>query len=104
MELEGTNNVYFDSDSSYNFRYFALIKAKKIPKEQGLPVITGVGAVVMIILGVKLKLKYIMKNDKGNTVCETCSAHCFLDEKGIPIRLNKEYPFFNNALIECCSF
>ena len=40
-------------------------------------------------------LKYIMKNDKGNTVCETCSAHCFLDGKGIPIRLNKEYPFFN---------
>ena len=28
-----------------------LIKAKKMPKEQGLHVITGVGAVVMIILG-----------------------------------------------------
>ena len=31
-----------------------LIKAKKMPKEQGLHVITGVGAVVMIILGVIL--------------------------------------------------
>ena len=27
-----------------------------------------------------------------------------LEEKGIPIRLNKEYPLFYNALIECCSF
>ena len=54
--------------------------------------------------GVKLKLKYIMKNDKGNTICEACSEHCFLDEKGIPIRLDKKYPSFYNALIECCSF
>ena len=53
--------------------------------------------------GVKLKLKYIMKNDKGVTVCEACSEHCFLDAKGIPIRLKKEYPLFYNALIDCCS-
>ena len=53
--------------------------------------------------GVKLKLKYIMKNDKGNTVCEACSEHCFLDAKGIPIRLDKKYPSFYNALIGCCS-
>ena len=53
--------------------------------------------------GVKLKLKYIMKNDKGNTVCEACSEHCFLDTKGIPIRLDKKYPSFYNALIGCCS-
>ncbi len=54
--------------------------------------------------GVRLKLKYIMQNDKGDTVCEACSEHCFLDEKGIPIRLDKKYPSFYNALIECCSF
>ena len=52
--------------------------------------------------GVKLKLKYVMKNDKGNTVCKACSEHCFLNEKGIPVRLNKEYPLFYDALIECC--
>ncbi len=52
--------------------------------------------------GVKLKLKYIMKNADGNTVCEACSEHCFLDEKGIPLRLKKKYPLFYNALIECC--
>ena len=54
--------------------------------------------------GVKLKLKYSMKNNKGNTVCEACSEHCFLDGKGVPVRLNKKYPLFYNALIECCSF
>ncbi|MCM1046981.1 MAG: acyl-CoA thioesterase [Clostridiales bacterium] len=53
--------------------------------------------------GVKLKLKYIMKNSKGDTVCEAGSEHCFLNEKGIPIKLHKEYPLFYNALIECCS-
>lgn len=52
--------------------------------------------------GVKLKLKYTMKNSNGDTVCEAGSEHCFLDEKGIPIKLHKEYPLFYNALIECC--
>ena len=60
----------------------------------------GIEVIVSEFKGVKLKLKYIMKNDKGNTVCEASSEHCFLDEKGIPIRLNKEYPLFYNALIE----
>ncbi len=59
--------------------------------------------VVMEFKGVKLKLKYVMKNDKEKVVCEACSEHCFLNEQGIPIRLNKEYPLFYNALIECCS-
>lgn len=31
-----------------------LLKATKMPKEQGLHIITGMGAVVMIILGVVL--------------------------------------------------
>ena len=61
----------------------------------------GIEVIVSEFKGVKLKLKYIMKNDKGNTVCEAFSEHCFLNEKGIPIRLNKEYPLFYNALIEC---
>lgn len=53
--------------------------------------------------GVKLKLTYIMKNDKGKIVCEAFSEHCFLNKQGIPVRLNKEYPLFYNALTECCS-
>lgn len=53
--------------------------------------------------GVKLKLKYIMRNTDGKTVCEAGSEHCFLNKKGLPVRLNKEYPLFYNALIECCS-
>lgn len=48
--------------------------------------------------GVKLKLKYKMENDKGKIVCEGRSEHCFLDVSGKPIRLNKEFPDFYNAL------
>lgn len=52
--------------------------------------------------GVKLKLRYIMQNDRGDIVCEARSEHCFLNERGIPIRLNKEYPLFYDALTKCC--
>lgn len=53
--------------------------------------------------GVKLKLEYVMKNEKGKIVCEACSEHCFLNKQGLPVRLKKEYPLFYNALIECCA-
>lgn len=48
--------------------------------------------------GVKLKLKYIMKNSDGKIVCEAYSEHCFLDRQGKPVRMSKEYPLFNEAL------
>lgn len=51
--------------------------------------------------GVKLKLKYVMKNDKGDIVCEARSEHCFLNTQGVPVRLNKEYPHFYSALMQC---
>ncbi len=50
--------------------------------------------------GVRLKLNYIMKNDKGDIVCEACSEHCFLNAQGAPVRLHKEYPLFYDALME----
>lgn len=50
--------------------------------------------------GVKLKLGYVMTNEAGKTVCEASSEHCFLDEKGMPIRLNKKYPLFYDKLVE----
>ncbi len=52
--------------------------------------------------GVKLKLKYVMKNSEGEIVCEADSEHCFLNEQGVPVRLRKEYPLFYRALTECC--
>ncbi len=49
--------------------------------------------------GVKLKLRYIMTNAEGKTVCEAESEHCFLNREGFPVRLRKEFPAFYNALI-----
>lgn len=48
--------------------------------------------------GVKLKLKYRMTDEKGAEVCEARSEHCFLDQKGVPVRLKKEFPDFYAAL------
>lgn len=73
----------------------------KYMKPTTFPDTVNIEVVVREFKGVKLKLKYIMKNDKGDTVCEACSEHCFLNERGTPIRLNKEYTLFYDALIEC---
>ena len=50
--------------------------------------------------GVRLKMKYIMKNETGEPVCEAHSEHCFLDHAGAPVRLKKEYPEFFRILSE----
>lgn len=50
--------------------------------------------------GVKLKLEYIMKNADGKVVCEAESVHCFLDEHGMPIRLERRFPDFYAVLTE----
>lgn len=48
--------------------------------------------------GVKLKLKYEMKNAGDVLVCEGRSEHCFVDREGKILRLQKEYPEFSNTL------
>ena len=48
--------------------------------------------------GVRLKMKYLMKNEQGDIVCEARSEHCFLDKEGVPIRLKKDYPEFYEIL------
>ncbi len=50
--------------------------------------------------GVKLKIRYIMTDEEGKTVFEGKSEHCFLNDKGFVIRLNKEYPDFYRTLAE----
>ena len=47
--------------------------------------------------GVRLKLKYVMKNGEGKTVCEAASEHCFIRDGKI-IRVDREYPEFFRAL------
>lgn len=50
--------------------------------------------------GIKLKLSYVMTNQNGETVCKASSTHCFVDPDGKPIRVNKEYPEFYEALLK----
>ncbi len=52
--------------------------------------------------GVRLKLRYVMRNEDGEIVCEGDSEHCFLNAQGAPVRLKKEYPGFYEALVERC--
>lgn len=53
---------------------------------------------VKSLKGVKLKLGYVMTDEEGNKVMESSSEHCFLNEKGMPVRLQKKYPDFYEAL------
>lgn len=51
--------------------------------------------------GVRLVIEYIMKKKKThNLVLKGVSEHCFLGKDGKPIRLNKEFPEFNDKLKE----
>ena len=49
--------------------------------------------------GVKLKLEYIMRNEQGEEVCRGSSLHCFLNDKGMPIRFAKEFPELYDTLM-----
>ncbi len=48
--------------------------------------------------GIKLKLKYLMKNEKGEAVCEAASEHCFIGKDGNLVKVNREYPEFFRLL------
>ena len=49
---------------------------------------------------VKLRIRYVMKNDEGTVVCEGASEHCFLGKDGKFVRIDKEYPGFAQILTE----
>lgn len=48
--------------------------------------------------GIKLKIKYVMSNSKGETVCEGTSEHCFVSAEGRIIHIKKDYPAFHETL------
>lgn len=52
---------------------------------------------------VKFRLEYEMKNAKGEVVCVANSVHCFLNSKGVPVKLSKEKPEFYELLMGCLS-
>ena len=52
--------------------------------------------------GLRLVISYQMKNaETGALVFEGSSEHCFLNKEGRPVRLEKDYPDFYQALISC---
>ncbi|WP_027868646.1 thioesterase family protein [Eubacterium sp. AB3007] len=55
---------------------------------------------VEALKGVRLRLRYVMTNQHGKTVCEGHSEHCFVNEEGRPIRLKREQPEFYEVLSE----
>lgn len=52
--------------------------------------------------GVKMKIKYQMKDGKTSEVVAIGETeHCFLNDKGFPIIIKKSYPEFDTALRKC---
>lgn len=48
--------------------------------------------------GVRMTIAYRMENEAGETVFEGESDHCFLDASGMPARLRRVLPGFDEAL------
>lgn len=49
---------------------------------------------------IKLRMNYLMKNEKGVIVCEGSSEHCFLNKDGKLVKIDKDYPEFAKLLVE----
>ena len=52
------------------------------------------------ITGVRFRFFYRMQKEDGTLVAEGHSGHCFLNEKGFPIRINRDYPEFYETLLQ----
>lgn len=50
--------------------------------------------------GIKLKLRYEMRNKDNVVVSEGRSEHCFIDRDGRIIRMKKEYPQLHDLLVK----
>ena len=48
--------------------------------------------------GVRLRIRYAMTGADGTLLCEGSSEHVFLDGAGKPMRMQKAYPAFYEAL------
>ena len=51
------------------------------------------------IRGARLKLRYKMLNEAGETVCEGRSENCFTDSKGKVLRLDRQMPELYEAFM-----
>lgn len=48
--------------------------------------------------GIKLRLRYEMRNQQGKTVCKGHSEHCFLNQDKEVLRINRVLPDFYSCL------
>ena len=69
-------------------------------KSTSFPDIVTINVAVQEFKGVKLYLKYEMKNEEGQVVCIGTSSHAFLNTEGRPIRMKQEQPELYEALCE----
>ncbi len=53
---------------------------------------------IVELRSVKISIEYVMKNQEDKVVCKGRSSHCFLDDKGSFISIQKLYPDFYRAL------
>lgn len=49
--------------------------------------------------GIKLKLRYEMRNRQGKTACKGHSEHCFLNRDKEVLRMNRVLPEFYDCLV-----
>lgn len=64
------------------------------------PEVVSIMVYVADFKGIKLKIRYEMKNSKGEIVFEGHSEHCFVNTEGRIIRLKEEFPGFYETLVE----
>lgn len=62
--------------------------------------VINIDAKVEEFKGVRLVIAYTMKNQQGDLVALGKSQHCFLNTRGIPVRLQREYPEFYDLLMK----
>ncbi len=52
------------------------------------------------VSGVRFSFLYRMQKEDGTPVAKGRSVHCFLNEKGLPVRINRDYPEFYETLLK----
>ena len=71
----------------------------KYKKTSTYPDVISIDCAVEEFNGVKLKLRYTMVNENGELVAEGHTEHCFLNQKGYPVRMKKECPQYYDQLM-----
>lgn len=69
-------------------------------KNTTFPEVITIWVTMEEMTGVRVRLRYVMKNEGGAVVFEGTSRHCFLDQAGHILRLKKAFPAFAQALAD----